>query len=99
MCVKTIQDNMIYEKGVKKVTVDLATSTVHLDYDVRKNTPEKLRAALVELGYAADGTPGDAKAFARLPECCQKEGCGKLRRSLEQGPHPYRSRLHTAIRR
>ncbi|MBL0127123.1 MAG: heavy-metal-associated domain-containing protein [Flavobacteriales bacterium] len=78
MCVKTIQDNMIYEKGVKKVTVDLATSTVHLDYDVKKTTPEKLRAALVELGYAADGTPGDAKAFARLPECCQKEGCGKL---------------------
>ncbi len=78
MCVQTIQDNMIYEKGVKKVTVDLATSTVHVEYDAKKNTPEALRAALVKLGYSADGTPGDEKAFAKLPACCQKEGCGKL---------------------
>lgn len=78
MCVKTIETNLIYEKGVKKVHVDLTTSAVHIDYDARKNTPENLRAALVKLGYAADGVPGDAKAFAKLPACCQKEGCGKL---------------------
>lgn len=78
MCVKTIKGNLIYEKGVKKVEVDLETSTVHIDYDPHKNTPEALRAALVKLGYSADGTPGDPKAFAKLPACCQKEGCGKL---------------------
>ena len=78
MCVKTIKENLIYEKGVKKVEVDLETSTVHIDYDPHKNTPEALRAALVKLGYSADGVPGDAKAFAKLPMCCQKEGCGKL---------------------
>lgn len=78
MCVETIQSNLIYEKGVKKVTVDLATSTVNVEYDAKKNTPEALRAALINLGYSADGVPGDAKAFAKLPACCQKEGCGKL---------------------
>ncbi len=78
MCVQTIESNLIYEKGVKKVHVDLPTSTVHVEYDAKKNTPEALRAALVKLGYAADGTPGDPKAFAKLPACCQKEGCGKL---------------------
>lgn len=78
MCVKTIQDNMIYEKGVKKVSVDLTTSTVNVEYDAKKNTPEALRAALIKLGYAADGVSGDEKAFAKLPLCCQKEGCGKL---------------------
>ncbi len=78
MCVETIQSNLIYEKGVKKVDVDLTTSTVHVEYDAKKNTPEGLRGALVKLGYSADGVPGDAKAFAKLPACCQKEGCGKL---------------------
>lgn len=78
MCKETIEKEMIYEKGVKKVSVDLATSTVHVEYDAKKNSPEKLRAALITLGYAADGTPGDPKAFEKLPACCQKEGCGKL---------------------
>jgi copper chaperone CopZ len=78
MCVKTITSELIYEKGVKRVTVDLASSTVHVEYDARKNSPEKLRAALVKLGYAADGVPGDPKAFAKLPACCQKEGCGQV---------------------
>lgn len=84
MCKETIEKELIYEKGVKKVSVDLATSTVHVEYDAKKNTPENLRAALIKLGYAADGTPGDAKAFAKLPACCQKEGCGKL---PDEGKH------------
>ncbi len=84
MCVNTIKENLIYEKGVKKVEVDLATSTVHIDYDPHKNTAEALRAALIKLGYSADGVPGDPKAFAKLPMCCQKEGCGKL---PESGTH------------
>ncbi|WKZ65227.1 MAG: heavy metal-associated domain-containing protein [Flavobacteriales bacterium] len=78
MCVQTIEGELIYEKGVKKVVVDLASSTVHIEYDARKNSPAGLRAALVKLGYSADGVPGDPKAFAKLPDCCQKEGCGKL---------------------
>lgn len=78
MCKQTIENDLIYEKGVKKVQVDLATSTVHIEYDARKNSAEQLRTALTKLGYAADGMPGDAAAFAKLPACCQKEGCGKL---------------------
>lgn len=78
MCVKTIESEMIYEKGVKSVHVELPNSQVHIEYDPRKNDPAGLRAALVRLGYAADGMPGDAEAFKKLPACCQKEGCGKL---------------------
>lgn len=78
MCKETIEKELIYEKGVKKVSVDLSTSTVHVEYDAKKSAPEKLRAALVKLGYAADGTPGDPEAFRKLPACCQKEGCGKM---------------------
>lgn len=77
MCEKTIEENLIYEKGVKKVDVDLAKSEIHVEYDPKKNSPEALRVAVSKLGYMADEIPGDEAAFKKLPLCCQKEGCGK----------------------
>lgn len=77
MCEKTIEEGLIYEKGVKTVDVDLEASVVHLSYDPKKTTPEKIRTAITKLGYYADDQPGDEKAFRNLPACCQKEGCGK----------------------
>ncbi len=77
MCEKTIEENMIYEKGVKSVNVDLAASTILVEYDDKKNTPDGLRTAVTKLGYSADDMPGDEAAFKKLPLCCQKEGCGK----------------------
>jgi copper chaperone CopZ len=76
MCETAIEGNLIYERGVKKVEVDLATATVMVTYDPRKTDPAHLRTALTKLGYAADDQPADAKAYAKLPGCCQKEGCG-----------------------
>ena len=78
MCEKTIETELVYTKGVKKVDVDLTTAAVNVIYDPRKTDADKLRAALTKLGYSADGTPGDAAALAKLPQRCQKEGCGKL---------------------
>lgn len=78
MCEKTIETELVYTKGVKKVDVDLTTAAVNVIYDPRKTDADKLRAALTKLGYSANGTPGDAAAFAKLPQCCQNEGCGKL---------------------
>lgn len=76
MCETTIESNLIYEKGVQKVEVDLTTSTVLVTYDPRKTDAATVRTALTKLGYAADDQPADAKAFAKLPGCCQKSGCG-----------------------
>lgn len=77
MCIVTIEGEMIYEKGVKKVKLDLATNVISVEYDPRKTNPDALRKAVTKLGYYADDLPGDPKAFAALPDCCQKEGCGK----------------------
>ena len=60
-----------------KVDLDLATSVIRIEYDARKTTPDAIRVAVTNLGYSADELPGDAKAFSKLPACCQKEGCGK----------------------
>ena len=77
MCEQTIESNLIYEKGVKKVDLDLTTNVIHVEYDPRKTSPETIRLAVTKLGYSADELPSDPKAFAELPACCQKEGCGK----------------------
>jgi mercuric ion binding protein len=77
MCEKTIEDGLIYEKGVKKADLDLSTNIIHVTYDPKRTDPAKLRTAVTKLGYYADDVPGDEKAFRNLPACCQKEGCGK----------------------
>lgn len=77
ICEKTIETELIYEKGVKKVDVHLDDSMVHVQYDETKTSPEKIRVAISKLGYSADDVPGDEAAFKKLPACCQKEGCGK----------------------
>ncbi|HRH68220.1 MAG TPA: heavy metal-associated domain-containing protein [Flavobacteriales bacterium] len=76
MCETAIESNLIYENGVQKVDVDLATSTVVVTYNPRKTDAAKLRTAITKLGYAADELPADTAAFAKLPGCCQKSGCG-----------------------
>ena len=76
MCEQTIETELIYEKGVKAVDVDLQASLVHVDYDPRKTGPDRIREAISALGYNADDVPGDPEAFKKLPTCCQKEGCG-----------------------
>jgi mercuric ion binding protein len=77
MCEATIEENLIYEKGVKSVAVDLATNSIHVEYDAKKTDPDAIRVAVTKLGYYADDLPGDETAFKNLPACCQKEGCGK----------------------
>lgn len=77
MCEKTIEEGLIYEKGVKKADLDLSTNVIHVTYDPKRTDPDKLRTAVMKLGYYADDLPGDEKAYRNLPACCQKEGCGK----------------------
>lgn len=76
MCKKTLETELLYEKGVKAVHLDLATNTIHVEYDAKRTDPEKLRTAVTKLGYMADDQLPDLKARKALPECCQKEGCG-----------------------
>lgn len=50
-CVKKINDNVSFEKGVKDLSVSLDRKTVTLTYDPSKTDVPKLKAALEKLGY------------------------------------------------
>ena len=76
MCVKTIETELLYAKGVRSVKVDLGTNTIHVGLNPRKTDVAKVRTAISKLGYSADDVAPDMKAREKLPDCCKKEGCG-----------------------
>ncbi len=76
MCVKTIETELVYEKGVSAVKVDLEHSLIRVAINEKKTDVEKVRKAITELGYAADDLLPDMAAREKLPDCCKKEGCG-----------------------
>jgi periplasmic mercuric ion binding protein len=73
MCKARVEKNMAYEKGVKAVTVDLATKEVIITYNPQKTTPALLKTAISKIGYDADEVPADSVAYEKLPPCCKKE--------------------------
>jgi mercuric ion binding protein len=71
-CKEKIEGDLSFEKGVKHSSLDLKTKEVTVVYNPQKTSPEKIRIAITKSGYDADSLKADAKAFRRLPECCQK---------------------------
>ena len=54
-CVKKVQENISFEKGVKDLHVCLDDQTVSIKYDAAKTTEDKLEAAIEKLGYPVAG--------------------------------------------
>ena len=54
MCKETIEKYVAFEKGVKKITVDVDTKIATVVYNPQKTSPEKIRTAISNAGYDAD---------------------------------------------
>ena len=54
-CMKKVQENISFEKGVKDLHVCLEDQTVSIKYDVAKTSEETLKAAIEKLGYPVSG--------------------------------------------
>ena len=54
-CVKKVQENIAFEKGVKDLKVSLDDQTVALKYDAAKTSEATLKAAIEKLGYPVNG--------------------------------------------
>lgn len=52
-CVKKVEANLPFEKGIKDMKVNLSDRTVWIKYDASKTDKEKLAKALNKLGYEA----------------------------------------------
>ena len=54
-CVKKVQENIAFEKGVKDLKVSLEDQTVAIKYDAAKTSEDTLKAAIEKLGYPVNG--------------------------------------------
>ena len=54
-CVKKVQENISFEKGVKDLHVCLEDQIVYVKYDAAKTSEETLKAAIEKLGYPVAG--------------------------------------------
>ena len=54
-CVKKVQENISFEKGVKGLDVCLDHQTVTVKYDPARTSEETLKAAIEKLGYKVEG--------------------------------------------
>ena len=72
MCKTRIETAMAYEKGVVSSDLNLEDKVLTVNYKPGKTTPDKIRKAINMVGYDADETLADPKAYAALPSCCKK---------------------------
>ena len=54
-CVKKVQENIAFEKGVKGLEVSLENQTVAVKYDDAKTSEDVLKATIEKLGYPVSG--------------------------------------------
>lgn len=52
-CVKKVEENISFEKGVKALDVSLREQKITIKYDASKTSVEKLETAIRKLGYKA----------------------------------------------
>jgi cation transport ATPase len=67
-CKDKIEGGIAYEKGVKVVDYDLATSKVRIVYNPQKTSVANLCAAINKLGYSANSSPATSKKSCDMKE-------------------------------
>ena len=55
-CLKKIQENLAYEKGVKDLHICMDDQVIQMKYDSSKTNEETLKKAIVKLGVEVLGT-------------------------------------------
>ena len=54
-CVKKVQENLAFEKGVKDLHVCMESQVIALKYDAAKTNEETLKNAIIKLGVPVKG--------------------------------------------
>lgn len=73
MCKETIEKQLAFTKGVTAAELDVKTAIVTVSYKTNRTTIEDIRTAINEVGYDADDSPAETKAYDDLHHCCKKD--------------------------
>jgi mercuric ion binding protein len=72
MCKKRIEEYMIRETGVQKVTVDYKRKTTKVTFVTDRTNIENIKTAIANIGYDADDVTANEESYKELPKCCKK---------------------------
>ena len=72
MCKTTLEKGLVFEKGVKKSSLDVESKMLTVWYRTDKTTEHIIRKAVTNIGYDADSIPANAVAYEKLDKCCKK---------------------------
>jgi periplasmic mercuric ion binding protein len=70
-CKQRVEDYMVREPGVSKVTADFKRKTVKVTFMTERTNIENLKTGIANLGYDADDVKANPEAQARLPKACR----------------------------
>ena len=76
MCKKRIEDYMVRETGVQKVTVDYKRKTTKVTFVTDRTNIENVKTAIANVGYDADDVTANDESYQELPKCCKKPEAG-----------------------
>ncbi|MBC7828494.1 MAG: cation transporter [Chitinophagaceae bacterium] len=76
MCKKRIEEYMIRETGVQKVTVDYKRKTTKVTFVTDRTNIENIKTAIANTGYDADDITANEESYKELPKCCKKPADG-----------------------
>ena len=76
MCKKRIEEYMIRETGVQKVTVDYKRKTAKVTYVTDRTNIENIKTAIANIGYDAEDVTANEESYKELPKCCKKPSDG-----------------------
>lgn len=71
MCKEAIESDLVFEKGVKEVNLDVDSKVLTVVYNEKKTDPETIRKRVSKVGYHADDVKRDPEAYDKLPFCCK----------------------------
>jgi copper chaperone CopZ len=71
MCKATIEEGMVYVKGVREADLNLEDFKVTVTYRADKTDPKAIKKAIAKLGYTADDVKPAQRDFDKLHECCK----------------------------
>jgi copper chaperone CopZ len=72
MCKKAIEEYMIRETGVQKVTVDYKRKTTKVTFVTDRTNIENIKTGIANVGYDADDVTANEESYKELPKCCKK---------------------------
>jgi periplasmic mercuric ion binding protein len=69
-CKYNLGRNIVFEKGVRNVVVDVEKKLITIKYDSSKTNLAKLKKYIASIGFDADELKADMYKRERLRDCC-----------------------------